>query len=204
MPQRTKYFEDFTKLMSGAFGLAKGARQEMQTVATSLLDRMLADRQLVSREEFEVVRDLAREARDGNREILDKLDQLQAQGEQARRAEKSERAPRAERRAPRRASRRAAVDQTAAVEPPPREEEKKKPGRPKSKAPVKKVRKKRTLSNVEYRCPIDGCTFVFKGSRSGWDRHILSMGNHPNWHPDVTDREERKRLFREEFPQFFA
>ena len=54
----------------------------------------------------------------------------------------------------------------------------------------------------EYRCPIPGCTKVFRGTRGGWDAHVASWRMHPNWHPDVTDGEERKRRFRREYPRW--
>ena len=54
----------------------------------------------------------------------------------------------------------------------------------------------------EYRCPIPGCTKVFRGTRGGWDAHVASWRMHPNWHPDITDGEERKRRFRREYPRW--
>lgn len=56
----------------------------------------------------------------------------------------------------------------------------------------------------QHPCPIPGCTRVFTGTRSGWDAHVASLRFHPAWRPDVTDRMERKTLFRREFPQFFG
>lgn len=57
---------------------------------------------------------------------------------------------------------------------------------------------------VAYRCPIPGCVKVFCGSRGGWDAHIEWLRIHPNWHPEITDRTERKRLFRREYRDWFA
>ena len=54
----------------------------------------------------------------------------------------------------------------------------------------------------EYPCPIPGCTKVFHGTRGGWDAHVASWRMHPDWHPDVTDGEERKRRFRREYPRW--
>ena len=54
-------------------------------------------------------------------------------------------------------------------------------------------------TSVAYRCPIPGCAKVFYGSRGGWDAHIEWLRVHPNWHPGITDRTERKRLFRREY-----
>ena len=55
----------------------------------------------------------------------------------------------------------------------------------------------------EYRCPIQGCDKVFVGARNGWDAHVGSPERHQDWYPDVRDPEERRVLFRSEFPEFF-
>ena len=55
----------------------------------------------------------------------------------------------------------------------------------------------------EYPCPIPGCSKIFHGSRGGWDAHVASLSRHPAWHPKVTDDEERKDLFRSEYPNWF-
>ncbi|GEM_PF-2076621 len=52
-----------------------------------------------------------------------------------------------------------------------------------------------------FRCPI--CDMPFKNGRSGWDSHVGSFSKHPDWHPNVSQPEERKRLFKIEFPGFF-
>ena len=58
-------------------------------------------------------------------------------------------------------------------------------------------------SSVVYPCPIPACTKVFRGSRGGWDAHVESSRMHPHWHPDVTDRGKRKRLFRQQYADWF-
>lgn len=61
-----------------------------------------------------------------------------------------------------------------------------------------------TASNGRsFCCPIDGCRKVFHGTRGGWDGHVTSVTNHPNWYPQVILGEERKALFKRTFPQFF-
>lgn len=55
---------------------------------------------------------------------------------------------------------------------------------------------------VEYRCPIGGCTKVFRGSRGGWDAHVASPRIHPDWHPDIIDGRERKECFKAEYPDW--
>ena len=54
-----------------------------------------------------------------------------------------------------------------------------------------------------FMCPIEGCTKVFRQGRSGWDSHVGSFSKHPDWHPNVRQPEERKRLFKIDFPGFF-
>lgn len=56
----------------------------------------------------------------------------------------------------------------------------------------------------EYPCPIPGCPKVFHGSRGGWDAHVESLRKHPDWRPDVSDAEERKRIFRDEYGDWFS
>ena len=56
MPQTSsRFFDDLSRLMTDAAGLAEGARREAQTFARSQLERMMAGMDLVSREEFEAV-----------------------------------------------------------------------------------------------------------------------------------------------------
>jgi hypothetical protein len=55
-----------------------------------------------------------------------------------------------------------------------------------------------------YACPIRGCSKRFNGGRGGWDGHVGSLTNHPNWHSEVTSPKDRVELFRAEFPLFFS
>lgn len=52
-------------------------------------------------------------------------------------------------------------------------------------------------------CPIPDCSHIFESGRGGWDAHVASLRMHPNWRHDVPASEERKRLFKLEFPEFF-
>jgi hypothetical protein len=54
-----------------------------------------------------------------------------------------------------------------------------------------------------YPCPIPGCAHVFHNTRGGWDAHVASLARHPQWHPDLQDPVERKRLFKQEFADWF-
>lgn len=78
MQTRNKIFDDISQLMTNAMGVAQGARDEAETAMKSMLDRWLADRDLVTREEFDAVRTMAQKAREENAALAARLDALEA------------------------------------------------------------------------------------------------------------------------------
>jgi BMFP domain-containing protein YqiC len=79
MPQTSsRFFDDLSRLMTDAAGLADGARREAQTFAKSQLERMMGGMDLVSREEFEAVRDMASRAREENERLAARVAALEA------------------------------------------------------------------------------------------------------------------------------
>jgi BMFP domain-containing protein YqiC len=78
MQTRNKILDDLSQLMTNAMGVAQGARDEAQNAVRSLVDRMLADRDLVTREEFEAVRAMAQKAREENDALSARLRALEA------------------------------------------------------------------------------------------------------------------------------
>ncbi|TYB83294.1 accessory factor UbiK family protein [Maritimibacter fusiformis] len=66
MQTRNKVFEDISQLMTNAMGVAQGAKDEAETAMKSWMDRWLADRDLVTRDEFDAVRAMAQKAREEN------------------------------------------------------------------------------------------------------------------------------------------
>jgi BMFP domain-containing protein YqiC len=79
MPQTSsRFFDDLSRLMTDAAGLADGARREAQTFAKSQLERMMGGMDLVSREEFEAVRDMASRAREENERLAARIAALEA------------------------------------------------------------------------------------------------------------------------------
>ena len=58
MQSRNQIIDDLAKLMTNAFGLAQNATSEIENAVKSLLDRYLADKGLVTREEFEVLKEV--------------------------------------------------------------------------------------------------------------------------------------------------
>jgi BMFP domain-containing protein YqiC len=76
MTPRNKMFDDLSRLMTNAMGVAQGARDEAESAMKSWMDRWLADRDFVTREEFDAVRMMAQKAREENAELKARLDAL--------------------------------------------------------------------------------------------------------------------------------
>lgn len=74
---QSAFLDDLAKLASNAAGLAQGARDEAETLLRSRLDRWLASRDLVTREEFEAVREMAVAAREENHRLAERLSKLE-------------------------------------------------------------------------------------------------------------------------------
>lgn len=77
MQTRNKMFDDISQLMTNAMGVAQGAREEAETAMKSMIDRWLADRDFVTREEFDAVQAMARKAREENAELAARLEALE-------------------------------------------------------------------------------------------------------------------------------
>ncbi|MBV1863969.1 MAG: accessory factor UbiK family protein [Rhodobacteraceae bacterium] len=76
MQTRNKILDDISQLMTNAMGVAQGARSEAETAVKSMMDRWLADRDFVTREEFDAVRLMAQKAREENETLKARLDAL--------------------------------------------------------------------------------------------------------------------------------
>lgn len=77
MTAKNKIFDDLSQLMTNAMGVAQGAKDEAQNAMKSLMDRWLADRDLVTREEFEAVRTMAQKAREENASLAARIAALE-------------------------------------------------------------------------------------------------------------------------------
>ncbi|HPD92069.1 MAG TPA: accessory factor UbiK family protein [Pararhodobacter sp.] len=66
-----------SKLMTNAMGVAHGARTEAETAVKSLMDRWFADRDFVTREEFDAVRAMAQKAREENEALKARIEALE-------------------------------------------------------------------------------------------------------------------------------
>ncbi|BAQ70017.1 conserved domain protein [Rhodovulum sulfidophilum] len=78
MQTRNKFLDDMSKLMTNAMGVAQGAKDEAETAMKSMLDRWLADRDFVTREEFDAVRSMAQKAREENEALKARIGALEA------------------------------------------------------------------------------------------------------------------------------
>ena len=79
MPQtQSRFFDDLSRLMTDAAGLADGARREAQTFAKTQMERMMSGMDIVSREEFEAVKEMAARARDDNEKLAARVAALEA------------------------------------------------------------------------------------------------------------------------------
>lgn len=78
MQTRNRIFDDISQLMTNAMGVAQGAKDEAETAMKGMIDRWLADRDFVTRDEFDAVRGMAEKARAENAELLARIEALEA------------------------------------------------------------------------------------------------------------------------------
>lgn len=77
MQSRNKFLDDMSQLMTNAMGVAQGAKTEAETAMKSFVDRWMADRDFVTREEFDAVRAMAQKAREENAALSARLAALE-------------------------------------------------------------------------------------------------------------------------------
>ena len=79
MPQtRAPIFDDIARLMTDAMGVAQGARREVDAIVRTQAERMMAGMDVVRREEFEAVREMAILAREENERLAARLAEIEA------------------------------------------------------------------------------------------------------------------------------
>lgn len=78
MQTRSRFFDDVSQLMTNAAGVAQGARAEAENAFRSMLERFLNDSNLVTREEFDAVREMAVKAREENDALSARIAELEA------------------------------------------------------------------------------------------------------------------------------
>ena len=70
--------DDIAKLATNAAGVLQGARDEAETMIRSRIERWLAERDFVTREEFEAVKAMAVAAREENERLAKRLEELES------------------------------------------------------------------------------------------------------------------------------
>ena len=78
MQPGNKLFDDMSKLMTNAMGVAQGAKTEAETAMKGMIDRWMADRNFVNRDEFDAVRIMAQKAREENISLAARIAALEA------------------------------------------------------------------------------------------------------------------------------
>jgi BMFP domain-containing protein YqiC len=79
MTQTTnRFFDEIARLMNDAAGVAQGVRREFETMMRTQAERILRDLNVVSREEFEAVKEMARLAREENEALKARIAALEA------------------------------------------------------------------------------------------------------------------------------
>src|ERR1700744_5375930 len=73
-----RFFDEAARLMNDAAGVAQGVRREFETLFRSQAERFLRDLDMVKREEFEAVKDMARLAREENEALKVRVAALEA------------------------------------------------------------------------------------------------------------------------------
>lgn len=78
MQSQSSVFDDLARLMTGAMGMAQGASQEAKSFMRAQADRLVAEMDLVSRDEFEAAKDMAAQARAETQALAARVAELEA------------------------------------------------------------------------------------------------------------------------------
>ncbi|HXW70946.1 MAG TPA: accessory factor UbiK family protein [Methylocella sp.] len=73
-----RVFDDFARLLADAGEVAHGMRREAETAVRGQLDKLLATMDVVSREEFEAVKQMTAMAREENEKLSQRVAALEA------------------------------------------------------------------------------------------------------------------------------
>jgi len=72
-----RFFDEVARLMNDAAGVASGVRREFDTVMRTQAERVLRELDVVQREEFEAVKEMARLAREENEALKARIAALE-------------------------------------------------------------------------------------------------------------------------------
>ena len=74
----SRVFDELAKLMTSAAGAAQGVRKEIDTLVQTQVERVLNNLDVVKRDDFEAVREMAQKAREENDRLAARLAELEA------------------------------------------------------------------------------------------------------------------------------
>ena len=74
----SKFFDELAKLMGNAATAAQGVRKEVDTLVQGQVERVLNNLNVVKREEFEVVKEMAEKARTENDSLAQRIAALES------------------------------------------------------------------------------------------------------------------------------
>jgi len=74
-----RFLDDIAKLMTDAAGAAQGMRRDFETLMRAQGERLLRDMDVVQREEFEAVKEMAAKARDENEKLAARVTALEVE-----------------------------------------------------------------------------------------------------------------------------
>jgi len=77
MQNENPFLDGLAKLLTDAAGAAQGARSEVETFLKAKLEKLIAEMDLVRREEFEAVKAMAAKAREENERLEARLAALE-------------------------------------------------------------------------------------------------------------------------------
>ena len=72
-----RFFDEMAKLMNDAAGVASGVRKEVETIFQAQAERILRNLDVVTREEFEAIKEMAAKARDENERLSARIAELE-------------------------------------------------------------------------------------------------------------------------------
>ncbi len=73
----SRFFDELAKLMTNAAGAAQSVRKEFNSLVRSQIERAMSGMEVVQREEFEAVKEMASRARDENERLAMRIAELE-------------------------------------------------------------------------------------------------------------------------------
>ncbi|MDG6095700.1 accessory factor UbiK family protein [Acetobacter sp. AN02] len=77
MPDKPRFFDDLAGIAGGAISALSGAKEEINAIVRARVDEVLAQLQVVRREEFDIVREMAVLARSAQEDAESRISALE-------------------------------------------------------------------------------------------------------------------------------